>query len=42
MAIAFLLQGLSGIACLEKKSKVRSLCLAVDCIKELSPLRKAK
>ena len=28
MAIAFLLQGLSGIACLEKKSKVRSLCLA--------------
>ena len=30
MAIAFLLQGLSGIACLEKKSKVRSLCLAVD------------
>jgi hypothetical protein len=40
MAIAFLLQGLSGIACLEKKSKVRSLCLAGDRHQRISPLAK--
>ena len=42
MAIEFLLQGLSGIACLEKKSKVRSLCLAGDRHQRIFAACKAK
>ena len=42
MAIAFLLQDLSGIACLEKKSEVRSLCSAVDRHQRIIAARQSK